>query len=72
MALYEEIALYVEDIVDKNNGSKVAVRGYSGGTINSYAFLMSQPEEWRKAHVLAYIVSEGHSDGRCDIQFVVR
>eukprot|EP00041_Stephanoeca_diplocostata_P030955 m.949708 g.949708 ORF g.949708 m.949708 type:complete len:296 (-) comp23857_c1_seq7:2480-3367(-) len=56
MALYEEIALYVEDIVAKNNGSKVAVRGYSGGTINSYAFLMSQPEAWRKAHIMAYIV----------------
>ena len=33
----------------------VVVTGYSGGTINSYAFLMSQTLEWRQKYVLAHV-----------------
>ena len=37
------------------NGKKVVLYAHSGGTIVSYAFLMSQSEEWRKANILAYL-----------------
>ena len=44
----------VEETVEKT-GKKVIVRGCSGGTINGYAFLMSQTEAWRKRHVMAFV-----------------
>ena len=40
-ALYPEIAKHIEDILN-STGKKVVIRGCSGGTINGYAFLMSQ------------------------------
>ena len=39
----------------EKTGKKVIVRGCSGGTINGYAFLMSQTEAWRKRHVMAFV-----------------
>lgn len=54
-ALFPEVKSYIEEIVEKNDGRKVVIHGYSGGTINSYAFLMSQSEAWRKQHVMAYV-----------------
>jgi hypothetical protein len=41
MALYPQIAEYITESVNKT-GKKVVVRGCSGGTINGYAFIMSQ------------------------------
>ena len=52
--MYPQIAKHVEEIVEKT-GKKVLVQGYSGGTINSYAFLMSQTVAWRQKYVRAYI-----------------
>jgi len=54
-ALYPEIAKHIEDVVEKADGKKVVIKGCSGGTINSYAFIMSQTLEWRKKHILAWV-----------------
>jgi hypothetical protein len=49
MALYPSIVKYVEETYEKDaTHRKVVVTGISGGTINAYAFLMSQPLAWRQ------------------------
>eukprot|EP00038_Savillea_parva_P017547 m.20739 g.20739 ORF g.20739 m.20739 type:complete len:471 (+) comp3822_c0_seq2:91-1503(+) len=53
-ALYPEIAKHIEDILN-STGKKVVIRGCSGGTINGYAFLMSQTKAWRQKHVMAFL-----------------
>lgn len=53
-ALYPEIVAHIEATVNKT-GKKVVIKGSSGGTINSYAFIMHQPLEWRKKHIMAWI-----------------
>lgn len=53
-SLYPALAQSIEDTVAKT-GKKVAVRGCSGGTINGYAFLMSQTKEWRQKHIMAFV-----------------
>mmetsp|Transcript_19881 Transcript_19881/g.59417 ORF Transcript_19881/g.59417 Transcript_19881/m.59417 type:complete len:481 (+) Transcript_19881:68-1510(+) len=53
-ALYPTIAKHIEEkVADK--GLKVVIKGCSGGTINSYAFLMSQTQAWRDKHIKAWI-----------------
>jgi len=53
-ALYPLIVEHIEKKV-ADTGKKVVVKGTSGGTINGYAFLMSQTQEWRQKHVMAFI-----------------
>lgn len=53
-SLYPAIAKHIEEKVEET-GKKVLIKGYSGGTINSYAFMMSQTVEWRQKHIRAYI-----------------
>lgn len=36
-------------------GKKVVIKGCSGGTINSYAFIMKQSLAWRQKHIKAWI-----------------
>lgn len=33
----------------------MVIRGCSGGTINGYAFIMSQTKEWRDKNILAFV-----------------
>jgi len=54
MALYPQVAQHIEEKVIAT-GKKVVVRGCSGGTINGYAFLMSQTKKWRDDNVLAFV-----------------
>jgi lysophospholipase-3 len=54
MALYPQIAEKIEDAVLKS-GKKVVIRGCSGGTINGYAFLMSQSQKWRDQYIMAFV-----------------
>jgi len=53
-ALYPALAKYIEAKVTKT-GKKVVIRGCSGGTINGYAFLMSQTKAWRQKHIMAFL-----------------
>ena len=54
MALYPEVKKHIEALYEKSE-KPVVVSGYSGGTINSYAFLMSQTLAWRQKYVLAHV-----------------
>mmetsp|Transcript_24288 Transcript_24288/g.72528 ORF Transcript_24288/g.72528 Transcript_24288/m.72528 type:complete len:459 (+) Transcript_24288:35-1411(+) len=53
-ALYPMLSAHITDLVNRT-GKKVLIRGCSGGTINGYAFMMSQPKEWRQKHILAFL-----------------
>lgn len=58
MRLWPEIKQRVEEEYAKHDPpKKVVVKGYSGGTIASYAFLMSQTLEWRQKHVMAWVLT---------------
>ena len=53
-ALYPEIRAHIEKTV-ADTGKKVVIKGCSGGTINSYAFIMSNSVEWRQKHIKAWV-----------------
>lgn len=57
MQLYPQVKKKIEEAYAKEE-KKVVIESNSGGTINAYAFLMSQPEAWRKKYVLAYIARD--------------
>eukprot|EP00039_Didymoeca_costata_P022680 m.4991 g.4991 ORF g.4991 m.4991 type:complete len:442 (+) comp3156_c0_seq1:139-1464(+) len=58
MALYPEVKRKVEEANEKKPGKKAIVVANSGGTINAYAFLMSQTQEWRDKNILAFIAKD--------------
>ena len=54
-ALYPAMAAHIEKKVAET-GKKVLIKGCSGGSINSYAFIMSRSFAWRQKHIKAWVV----------------
>jgi len=57
MALYPEVKKLIEE-KNAKDGKKAVIESNSGGTINAYAFLMTQTEQWRKDNILAFIARD--------------
>eukprot|EP00039_Didymoeca_costata_P023620 m.7705 g.7705 ORF g.7705 m.7705 type:complete len:486 (+) comp3759_c0_seq1:85-1542(+) len=52
-SLYTEVKEYIEKL-NVNGTKRVVINAISGGTTSSYAFIMSQPLEWRKKNIAAW------------------